>query len=95
MKNLIQKAVLLIWIGAATLGITKHWYTNPDSFPSFIKSIGNKIIDFSGTQGADQVANLELLFVVLSALLVAVASTWILLPIIKRATNRMKSRQSV
>lgn len=95
MKHLIQKVMLLLWICVATIGITKYWYIEPDSFPWLFKSIANRIIELSGTQGAEQVANLELLFVIISALLVALGTTWLLALTVKLAANQINSRPSV
>ena len=89
MKSLLRKAVVTLWVGTLTLLLTRHWYQKPDSFPPILRLFGNWIIDKTGVKGADQIGDMEILFVMSTALLITLITTWLVFLAIKIFAKRI------
>jgi len=89
MKGLFRKAVVTLWIGTLTFLLARYWYQKPDSFPPILRLFGNWIIDKIGVNGADQTGDLEILFVMSTALLITLITTWLVFFAIKILTKRI------
>lgn len=70
MKKWLIRVAIGFLILCATVLLTKFWYSNPDSFPSPLRNIGNAVIDWLGVQSAEGSADVELAYVLLLAFLV-------------------------
>lgn len=62
MKLHLRRALVGIWVLVATIVLTRFWYRDPNSFPGFLKTLGNWLIDLIRPVDAEQSANLEFLY---------------------------------
>lgn len=77
MKPLVKFVLLPGWIILASLGLTYLWGNNPDWFFSMPESMANWLVKAFGVTSQEGVAELELLYLSLSALITVLLVTFI------------------
>lgn len=66
-RKAVFRAIAAV-IGALVL--TKIFYRWPDLFPSSLRSLGNTLVSFSGSQSAESSSDIELAFVLFASLII-------------------------
>jgi len=75
MKKIIKQTLIGIWITLATLILTYIWGNNPDMFFQPPKAFANWLVDIYGSSNAEELADLELLYVLCCSFLTVLILT--------------------
>lgn len=96
MKLLLRRALVSIWVFVATTLLTRFWYRDPNSFPGFLKTLGNWLIDLIRPLDAEQSADLEFVYTVAVSLGLVSLVTWLTFLSLRRfygcRTNTLRKR---
>ncbi|WKB52594.1 hypothetical protein [Eleftheria terrae] len=84
MRRSLSRALLGLWLLAATVALVRFWYARPEAFPALLRQGGNALIDAVAPAGAEAAADLELLYLVLLAFAAVALVTGLGLAVWKR-----------
>jgi|TARA_B110000211_G_C14080795_1_gene554391 Na+/phosphate symporter len=91
MRKGIKKTLTGVWITLATLILAYIWGNNPDMFFQPPKAFSNWLVDMYGSSNAEELADLELLYVFSCSLLIVSLLTFfafILRKTMKKDSNK-------
>lgn len=75
MRTILRAFVLVCWVLAGTMLMSRWWYANPEHFPRFSESFWNYVDRVFGTKNVDDAQNIEFFVVVISSFLVVMTVT--------------------
>lgn len=88
MKRAVRNVTLGVWVIAATLVATRLWLTHPDSAPRLPEAFWIWLVGVLGSQDGEDLANLELLVVLIISFAVVVAVTMLVLALWQKSRER-------